>query len=187
MIKHDWCIEAEQGLSRTTDNMHRLRARVLRGEAELWRITNADSRGWLVTEIFPDQLRVWCYEGTGFVPLVRELARLALSNHLPLLGWFTFHNAPRRLFRYVRPVIESTDTPGEYFFTLNCEDLCALPKTLVEVSPSRPSADTTSASATVTVPAQLRSIHQRALASNLPVVSPTRTVGAISSAAQNNG
>lgn len=186
MIKHDWCREAEQGLSGTTDNMHRLRARVLRGEAELWRVDTRTSRGWLVTEIFTNQLRVWCYQGTGFVPLARDLARIALSNNLRTLGWFTFHRAAKRLFRHIRPVLEPTDIPGESFYTLNCEALCALPKTLVEPLPSRRSAVTTSASAVTTAPVRLHSTHPLQPVGNSPVGSRTRIVGAFLSAVQND-
>lgn len=124
MIKHDWNTEAEQGLSRTTDNMHRLRSRVLRGEAELWRVGDS----WLVTEIFPNLLWIWTYQGTDFLQTARTLSRTALSNGLHKIGWFTFHKGACRVFRHARPVIESTDVVGEYRFTLNCEDLCELPK-----------------------------------------------------------
>lgn len=150
MIKHVWNPSAESGLSDTTDNMPRLRGRVLCGDAELWRIENSASCGWLVTELFPDRLWIWCFQGRGFLPVVRSLATIARSNQLSTLGWFTRHSGPKRLFRHIRPIIERTGEPGEFRYTLNCEDLCALPKTLVEMSPSKRSAVTTSVSAAIT-------------------------------------
>lgn len=152
MIKHEWNVSAEVGLLQTTDNMSRLRGRVLRRESELWRVESCDSVGWLVTEIVPECLWIWTYQGTGFVPLVRTLARIAVSNKLPQIGWFTHHRAPKRVFRNIRPIIELTGEPGEFRYTLNCEELCALQKTLVDRSPSAISVGTMLISAIAIAP-----------------------------------
>lgn len=107
------------------------------GIAQVWRTEN----GWLVTEVFPDLLFVWCYQGRHFLQLSRELARIAIDNGLRQLGWFTFHTGALRLFREVRGIIYPCET-GELEFRLNCEDLCALPKSLIVESRRGQSADT---------------------------------------------
>jgi len=135
-----WSIAAEHGLQDTTTNVDRLRKRIESGDAELWRIRSVECDGWLVTQIHPGELFVWCFQGRGFMPLVRSLARIALDNGLPRIGWFTYHVAPKRLFRLARPIVERTSAPGEYRYTLNCEDVWQLPRTLIDPSPSAQSA-----------------------------------------------
>jgi len=175
-----WSIEAEHGLQATTLSLARLRRRVESGDAELWRIQAVECEGWLVTQMQADELFVWTYQGRGFVPLARALARLARDNGLRRLGWFTRHIAARRLFRHARPVVIETREPGEFRFTLNCEDVWQLPKTLVERSPSAQSVDTISTSDSSTAKAHARLIRQRQRACGLQVRSRIRIAAGIS-------
>jgi hypothetical protein len=171
-----WSIEAEHALQTTTENTARLQKRVESGDAELWRVRSVECDGWLVTQMHPDLLFVWCYHGRGFVPLARALARMALDNGLSRLGWFTYHRGAARIFRHVRPIVVNTMIPGEMRFTLNCEALWQLPKTLVEVSRCGQSAGTTSTSDHSIHKAHERLTRQRTRARNSRPASRIPTV-----------
>lgn len=145
MKRVTWSPRVAVALKDTADDGHAyMQERIGKGDAEVWETDG----GFLITEVFPDLLFIWCYQGRDFVPLLRRLARVALDNGLSTVGWFTRHTAPLRLFRAVRGTIQPTDVPGEFRYILSAEDLWQLEKTLPDRLRSARLAVTTSTLAT---------------------------------------
>lgn len=93
-----WCAEAERNLAKTFGNdREAIIARVNAGTMELWKINGGQA--WMVTRAAFGVLTVCCLEGSGLAGIAPAIMRIAISNGMEAVEFWTRRPGLARLLR----------------------------------------------------------------------------------------
>lgn len=110
-------MEAEAGLWDTfngPDGLAQIRSGVMSKRYALYTIEMTPGKqSWLVIQILPGCLWMWCYQGEKITEMTRLFLEVAFRNNLAEMGFFTRHKTVLRFLRKFDPVGNPTDIPGE--------------------------------------------------------------------------